>query len=109
VYKDENCEASKSRVVDRLLEQGFSSTDIACAVIHELWKDDGGAWKAREQDTSKVTPPPIEEQKAAKHESSSKKQRPEPLRVRGEGHSQSSRSKRQNYPCKSFRFSSLRR
>src|SRR5215831_1015411 len=27
-------------VVDRLLEQGFSSTDIACAVIHELRKDD---------------------------------------------------------------------
>src|ERR1700738_2053502 len=30
----------ESRVVDRLLEQGFSSTDIACAVIHELRKDD---------------------------------------------------------------------
>jgi ATP-dependent RNA helicase DeaD len=26
----------ESRIVDRLLEQGFSSTDIACAVIHEL-------------------------------------------------------------------------
>jgi hypothetical protein len=30
----------ESRVLDRLLEQGFSSTDIACAVIHELRKDD---------------------------------------------------------------------
>jgi ATP-dependent RNA helicase DeaD len=30
----------ESRVVDRLLEQGFSSTEIACAVIHELRKDD---------------------------------------------------------------------
>jgi ATP-dependent RNA helicase DeaD len=30
----------ESRVVDRLLEQGFSSTDIACAMIHELRKDD---------------------------------------------------------------------
>ena len=30
----------ESRVVDRLLEQGFSSTDIACAVIHELRRDD---------------------------------------------------------------------
>jgi ATP-dependent RNA helicase DeaD len=26
----------ESRIVNRLLEQGFSSTDIACAVIHEL-------------------------------------------------------------------------
>jgi ATP-dependent RNA helicase DeaD len=26
----------ESRIVGRLLEQGFSSTDIACAVIHEL-------------------------------------------------------------------------
>jgi ATP-dependent RNA helicase DeaD len=30
----------ESRVVDRLLEQGYSSTDIACAVIHELRRDD---------------------------------------------------------------------
>ncbi|MBV9672218.1 MAG: DEAD/DEAH box helicase [Verrucomicrobia bacterium] len=30
----------ESPVVDRLLELGFSSTDIACAVIHELRKDD---------------------------------------------------------------------
>jgi ATP-dependent RNA helicase DeaD len=30
----------ESHVVDRLLEQGFSSTDIACAVIHELWRED---------------------------------------------------------------------
>lgn len=29
----------EARVVNRLLEQGFSSTDIACAAIHELWKD----------------------------------------------------------------------
>jgi ATP-dependent RNA helicase DeaD len=31
----------ESRIVDRLLEQGFSSTDIACALVHELRKDDG--------------------------------------------------------------------
>jgi ATP-dependent RNA helicase DeaD len=30
------------RTVNRLLEQGFSSTDIACAVIKELQKEDGG-------------------------------------------------------------------
>src|ERR1700676_3019746 len=30
----------ESRVVDRLLEQGFSSTDIECAVIHELRGED---------------------------------------------------------------------
>jgi ATP-dependent RNA helicase DeaD len=30
----------ESRIVDRLLEQGFSSTDIACAVIHELRGED---------------------------------------------------------------------
>ena len=31
----------ESRIVDRLLEQGFSSTDIACALVHELRKDEG--------------------------------------------------------------------
>ncbi len=30
----------ESRIVDRLLEQGFSSTDIACALVHELRKDE---------------------------------------------------------------------
>jgi ATP-dependent RNA helicase DeaD len=30
----------ESRVVDRLLEQGHSATDIACAVIHELRKEE---------------------------------------------------------------------
>jgi ATP-dependent RNA helicase DeaD len=30
----------ESRIVDRLLEQGFSSTDIACAVIHQLRGED---------------------------------------------------------------------
>jgi ATP-dependent RNA helicase DeaD len=30
----------ESRIVNRLLEQGFSSTDIACAVIHELRGED---------------------------------------------------------------------
>jgi ATP-dependent RNA helicase DeaD len=30
----------ESRVVDRLLEQGYSATDIACAVIHELRKEE---------------------------------------------------------------------
>ncbi len=30
----------ESPVVDRLLELGFSSTDIACAVVHELRKDE---------------------------------------------------------------------
>ena len=31
----------ESRIVDRLLEQGFSSTDIACALVQELRKDEG--------------------------------------------------------------------
>ncbi|MBV8482321.1 MAG: DEAD/DEAH box helicase, partial [Verrucomicrobia bacterium] len=31
----------ESRIVDRLLEQGFSSTDIACALVRELRKDEG--------------------------------------------------------------------
>src|SRR3977135_3485446 len=26
----------ETRIVDRLLEQGFSSTDIACALVHQL-------------------------------------------------------------------------
>jgi ATP-dependent RNA helicase DeaD len=30
----------ESRIVDRLLEQGFSSTDIACALVRELRQDD---------------------------------------------------------------------
>jgi len=30
----------ETRIVDRLLEQGFSSTDIACALVHELRKQE---------------------------------------------------------------------
>jgi ATP-dependent RNA helicase DeaD len=26
----------ETRIIDRLLEQGFSSTDIACALVHQL-------------------------------------------------------------------------
>lgn len=33
----------ESRIVDRLLEHGFSATDIACALVHELRKDAGGS------------------------------------------------------------------
>jgi ATP-dependent RNA helicase DeaD len=44
--------AKESRIVDRLLEQGFSSTDIACAVIHELRGDD-----ARPVETRQPEPP----------------------------------------------------
>jgi ATP-dependent RNA helicase DeaD len=32
----------ETRIVDRLLEQGFSATDIACALVHEFRKE--GAW-----------------------------------------------------------------
>jgi ATP-dependent RNA helicase DeaD len=31
---------TETPVVDRLLEQGFSATDIACALVHELRKED---------------------------------------------------------------------
>ncbi len=44
--------AKESRIVDRLLEQGFSSTDIACAVIHELRGD-----AARPVETRQPEPP----------------------------------------------------
>jgi ATP-dependent RNA helicase DeaD len=37
----------ESRIVDRLLEQGFSSTDIACAVIQELRGEDSRATETR--------------------------------------------------------------
>src|ERR1700726_1094559 len=37
----------ESRIVDRLLEQGFSSTDIACAVIQELRGEDSRAAETR--------------------------------------------------------------
>jgi len=30
----------EARIVDRLLEQGFSSTDIACALVQELRKEE---------------------------------------------------------------------
>src|SRR6201998_3962723 len=30
----------EARIVDRLLEQGFSSTDIACALVHQLRKEE---------------------------------------------------------------------
>src|SRR6266404_3550135 len=42
----------ESRVVDRLLEQGFSSTDIACAMIHELRKDD--TWNLKSEGTGPI-------------------------------------------------------
>jgi ATP-dependent RNA helicase DeaD len=32
----------EARIVDRFLEQGFSATDIACALVHEFRKE--GAW-----------------------------------------------------------------
>jgi len=57
----------ESRVVDRLLEQGFSSTDIACAMIHELRKDD--TRQLKRQGTGPIKEShrgPIEKQKAAK-------------------------------------------
>jgi ATP-dependent helicase YprA (DUF1998 family) len=37
----------ESRVVDRLLEQGFSSIDIACAVIHECGRTIRGTLKGQ--------------------------------------------------------------
>ena len=40
--------AKESRIVDRLLEQGFSSTDIACAVIHELRGEDSRPTETRQ-------------------------------------------------------------
>jgi ATP-dependent RNA helicase DeaD len=41
----------ESRIVDRLLEQGFSSTDIACAVIHELRGEDSRTAETRQPET----------------------------------------------------------
>ena len=40
----------ESRIVNRLLEQGFSSTDIACAVIHELRGEDSRPAETRQPD-----------------------------------------------------------
>jgi ATP-dependent RNA helicase DeaD len=48
----------ESRVVDRLLEQGFSSTDIACAAIQELRKDE-----ARKAEPFASRPEPVEPQR----------------------------------------------
>ena len=48
----------ESRVVDRLLEQGFSSTDIACAAIQELRKDE-----ARKAEPFASRPEPEEPQR----------------------------------------------
>jgi ATP-dependent RNA helicase DeaD len=37
----------ETRIVDRLLEQGYSSTDIACALVRELRKEVGRATESR--------------------------------------------------------------
>jgi ATP-dependent RNA helicase DeaD len=43
----------EARIVDRLLEQGYSSTDIACAVIKKLQEEDGHiASEAPKEDSS---------------------------------------------------------
>jgi ATP-dependent RNA helicase DeaD len=48
----------ETRIVDRLLEQGFSSTDIACALVQELRKEEaprfeGSFEKDREEHVSR--------------------------------------------------------
>jgi ATP-dependent RNA helicase DeaD len=48
----------EARVVDRLLEQGFSSTDIACAAIQELQKED-----VRKAEAFTSRPEPVEPQR----------------------------------------------
>jgi ATP-dependent RNA helicase DeaD len=37
----------ETRIVDRLLEQGYSSTDIACALVRELRKEEGRTTESR--------------------------------------------------------------
>jgi ATP-dependent RNA helicase DeaD len=39
----------ETRIVDRLLEQGYSSTDIACALVRELRKEEGRTTASRPQ------------------------------------------------------------
>ncbi|NJK91173.1 MAG: DEAD/DEAH box helicase [Blastochloris sp.] len=52
-------------MVDRLLEQGFTSTDIACAVIQELRKQEGGG-------ASEELPPPKYEKRESFRDQSSR-------------------------------------
>jgi ATP-dependent RNA helicase DeaD len=37
----------ETRIVDRLLEQGYTSTDIACALVRELRKEEGRTAESR--------------------------------------------------------------
>jgi ATP-dependent RNA helicase DeaD len=55
----------ETRIVDRLLEQGFSSTDIACALVHEL----------RKQETP-LTDDSFEKNRPERRESRSSERRP---------------------------------
>jgi ATP-dependent RNA helicase DeaD len=42
----------ETRIVDRLLEQGYTSTDIACALVRELRKEEGRTTESRPKSES---------------------------------------------------------
>ena len=46
----------ETRIVDRLLEQGFSSTDIACALVRELRRDEGQRAETPVKTETTITP-----------------------------------------------------
>ena len=61
----------ETRIVDRLLEHGFSATDIACALVHEFRKEGGGGTDR----TPKNEPPGLPERPAPHKRQSSESNR----------------------------------
>ncbi len=68
----------EAQIVDRLLEQGFSSTDIACAVIHELRGEDG-----RPAEPAQPDPPPRSHRDENAFHKRPKNRRPRRIHDRG--------------------------
>jgi len=68
----------EANIVDRLLEQGFSSTDIACAVIHELRGEDS---RPAEADQPEPTARPHRDENAFHKRPKNRKPRQSGFRV----------------------------
>src|SRR5204862_6404853 len=65
----------KDHLIERLMEEGFSSTDIASALIHHLQTGDGAAAVAQPAGPSRDEPPRYERQE--RHERYERPERPD--------------------------------
>ena len=70
----------QDQLIERLLEEGFSSTDIASALLHHLQGGDGvpGPKVAREQATSSSAPPDLLKGRGERFDQRSARRRDEP-------------------------------